>query len=248
VITGKPLYSFTLTHELTGTFGRATGLGAIPIELPRTIGRMTRPGVALGAVVGLVLALRTNRATALRLLGLTATALAATALIVAAGTPLNGRYLFLGPVVACIFCGAAIGQLTSAWRPGQVAGALVLLGAVLGLVHDAERITGGRDSVAEQRAALAELHAFADRAAASRCSRIVAHSRAAPYLSLWRDAPAPRFLARGTTMPPAAVITPTRDATAQTFANTNRDRLPGGAWRSQPPDATGRYWVLRLAC
>ena len=249
VTTGRPLYSFTLTHELTGAFGRKTGPGAIPIELPRTIGQMTRPGVALGAVVGLVLALRANRAIALRLLALAAAALGATALVVAAGTPLNDRYLFLGPVVACIFCGAAIGQLTSGWRPGQVAGALVLLGAVLGLVHDSARITNGRDSVAQQRAVLQELHAFADRAAASRCSRIVTYSRAAPYLSVWRDAPAPRFLARGNAMPPAAVITPTRDPASRSFVETNLgDRLPAGAWREVRPAAVGRFWTLRLSC
>ncbi len=170
VTTGRPLYSFTLTRELTGTFKRVSGPGAIPIELPRTIGRLTRPGVVLGAVAGVVLALRSNRDGALRLLGLTAAGLAATVLVVAAGTPLNARYLFLAPVIACVFCGVAIAQLASSWRPARVAGALVLLGVLIGLVLDAHRIADGRRVVAEQRRALAELHAFADRAAAG-CPR-----------------------------------------------------------------------------
>ena len=96
--------------------------------------------------------------------------------------------------------------------------------------------------------ALEELHAFADRAAAG-CPRVVANSRAAPYLSVWRGAPAPRFLARGASMPPAAVITPTRDPASRSFVETNLgDRLPGGPWRSARPAAVGRYWTLRLAC
>jgi hypothetical protein len=247
--TGKPLYSFTLTRDMTQTFGRASGPGAIPFDLPETVVRVARPAVIVGAILGFALALRERRGVAVRVLGLAVAATAATAVVIAGGTPLNERYVFLAPVVACVLCGAAVAPLASRGPAlGRAAGAVVALALVGTLVADLHRIGDGRTTIRDQRLALAELHSVADRAARSRCGRIVAPSRAAPWLSVWRGAPAPAFLARGRTMPAAAVIAPTIDPTVQGLVRANADRLPAGSWRSVRPAWTGRYWTLRLSC
>jgi hypothetical protein len=248
VTTGHPLYSFTVTTELTDTFGRATGPGALPVGVPRSIGQTMRPEVAAGAVLGLALTWRSNHPVAIRLLWLSAIATTATLAVIAAGTPLNDRYLFLAPVIGCVFCGAAVSQVLASDGRRRAAGALALLCVAVGVIFDVPRLANGRTLVREQRDVLASLHTVAERAATSGCPRVIAYSRAAPWLSVWAGTPAPRFIASGPEMPSAAVITPTVESAAQELVERNDDDLPGGPWEREPVTRAGPFWTFRVAC
>lgn len=247
VTTGRPLYSFTLTTELTDVLGRISGPGAIPDDVPRTIGQVARPAVAVAGAIGLILALRANPSVAIRLLAFGTAVTAATALVIAAGTPLNSRYLLFAPIVACIFCGAAVARIAASGRATRAAGLVALAILAVGAPSDGERLRQAREDMARERTMMNELERVADEGVRG-CGRLIAHSRAAPWLSLWHERRPTAFIARSSEMPPAAVITPTADPLPQQFVRYNGDTLPAGGWERVAPSFRGRFWTLRLAC
>src|SRR3954453_15852544 len=121
VASGDPLHSLTGTRENVETLGRKTGLGNVPLYLPRRIGEVVREPVLLGAAGGIGLtAWRGPRgaraATAptawlaprrARLpLAAGGLALAAFVVLAAAGLPIITRYTFAVDAILVCFCAA----------------------------------------------------------------------------------------------------------------------------------------------
>jgi hypothetical protein len=111
IATGRPLYSLTSTQETSVAVGRATGAGAV-FDLPRTLGQVVRPSLAVGALVGFGLALLLLRARALPALAMLVLSGAAIAVEVAGGTPGNPRYLLV-PATLCVLLAAVA---LAGWR------------------------------------------------------------------------------------------------------------------------------------
>ena len=159
VLTGDPLYSHAYTQDAATDLGRATGPGAVVTDLPRALGRVVRPAAAVGALAGAGLLLGYRRRSALLPLGALVASLAGTALAVAAGTPLNPRYLLLPATLCLLLCAVALTGWTqvragtSARRVWQGAAALVAVALVATAPGQLRRIGDVRDRLAFQAAA-----------------------------------------------------------------------------------------------
>jgi hypothetical protein len=135
LVTGDPLWSFSGTREGAEELRRATGIDDVPITLPRRIGETVREPVLLGAALGAALLWWRRRAVlALPAAGLVL-ALAAFALLGAAGLPIITRYGFLAGALLILLCAATLtGWRAEAdprargwWMAGAAVTALVLL-------------------------------------------------------------------------------------------------------------------------
>lgn len=150
IATGNPAYSFTHTRSAAEDFGRVVGVGGLVEHGPRVLGQELRPAVTVAALAGYALVLALARSPFL--LAWTTAAGAAFALPVAAGTPLNARYLL--PVIA-LACVAAAGALTgwtratgrrrAAWQAAAVVMAVLL---VVTAPAQARRLSDGREWLA----------------------------------------------------------------------------------------------------
>ena len=105
-ITGNPLWSLTNTRHTAAALGRKTGIGNVPLYIPKRIGEVLQAAGLAGAATGGVLSLLWLRGRALpgALAGVTAVAIFAAFAII--GLPINTRYAFLAAAFLCIFCGA----------------------------------------------------------------------------------------------------------------------------------------------
>jgi hypothetical protein len=113
VVTGEPLFSFTHTRTAAAGYHRVVGVGGLIEHGPRVLGQELRPAVLVAAVLGFGLSVFLARSRFM--LAWTLAAGAAFCVPVAAGTPLNARYLL--PVIA-LGCVAAAGALTGWARTG----------------------------------------------------------------------------------------------------------------------------------
>jgi hypothetical protein len=106
VITGNPLWSLTNTRHTASTLDRKTGIGNVPLYIPKRIGEVLQAAGLAGAASGGVLSLLWLRGRALpgALAGVAAVAIFAAFAII--GLPINTRYAFLAAAFLCIFCGA----------------------------------------------------------------------------------------------------------------------------------------------
>jgi hypothetical protein len=105
-ITGNPLWSLTNTRHTASTLDRKTGIGNVPLYIPKRIGEVLQAAGLAGAATGGVLSLLWLRGRALpgALAGVAAVAIFAAFAII--GLPINTRYAFLAAAFLCIFCGA----------------------------------------------------------------------------------------------------------------------------------------------
>jgi hypothetical protein len=105
-ITGNPLWSLTNTQHTASTLDRKTGIGNVPLYVPKRIGEVLQAAALGGAAIGGVLSLLWLRGRALpgALAGIAAVAIFAAFAII--GLPINTRYAFLAAAFLCIFCGA----------------------------------------------------------------------------------------------------------------------------------------------
>jgi hypothetical protein len=105
-ITGNPLWSLTNTQHTASTLDRKTGIGNVPLYVPKRIGEVLQAAALGGAAIGGVLSLLWLRGRALpgALAGVAAVAIFAAFAII--GLPINTRYAFLAAAFLCIFCGA----------------------------------------------------------------------------------------------------------------------------------------------
>ncbi|MCW3066606.1 MAG: hypothetical protein JWN32_3778 [Solirubrobacterales bacterium] len=108
LIAGGPFWSLTGTRDNAATLHRVTGLQHVPITVPRRLGEILREPVLLGAAGGVVLSLLWLRRRALAPAVVGLVAIAAFALLAAAGLPIITRYLILPAAILAIFCGAGV--------------------------------------------------------------------------------------------------------------------------------------------
>jgi hypothetical protein len=235
LVTGRPLYALTYTRGATATLGRDTGLTAALVHLPRTLGQMVRPSLAVGALAGFALALLVIRARALPALAMLVISGAAIAAEVAVGTPGNPRYLLV-PATLCVLLATL--ALTGwrelpagapARRRWQAIAAVVALLVVVEAPSDLGRLRDMRDRVVIQhRTGEAALTAVA-RAGCRRPA--VAAPHLVPLLALDRDQPAQQF-AVTRLHPPSrgGYVVPRTQSTVVNFLLVHRvARPPAGA-------------------
>jgi hypothetical protein len=162
VVIGDPLYSLTYTQDAAADLGRDTGVHAAAIGVPRVLGQVVRPVAAIGAVVGVGFVLAFWRRRALVPIGALVVAGGGTALAVAAGTPLNPRYLLLPATLCLLLCAAALcgwqrlpagSAARRAWQAAAGSVALALAATAPGQVH---RLRHTRDRLKFQAAVAAD--------------------------------------------------------------------------------------------
>jgi hypothetical protein len=108
LVTGNPLWSLTNTRHTASALDRKSGIGNVPVYVPKRIGEVLQAAVLAGAAIGGVLSLLWLRARALpgALAGVAAVAIFAA--FAAVGLPINTRYAFLAAAILCVFCGAGV--------------------------------------------------------------------------------------------------------------------------------------------
>jgi hypothetical protein len=247
VVTGEPLFSFTHTRTAAAGYHRVVGVGGLVEHGPRVLGQELRPAVLVAAVLGFGLSLFLARSRFL--LAWTLAAGVAFCVPVAAGTPLNARYLL--PVIA-LGCVAAAGALTgwTAMRGRQRtlwACAAVLSGVLLIATAPSQerRLRDQRDRVQRTAARRDDAHDVL-RAGLPCVPVVVSHPFLTPLVALWtgtdvdaiRPTPAPAGAAAGT------VLSSTPEAI---------DGLAPAPPRPGPPDAThvlrrNGGWTLSERC
>jgi hypothetical protein len=191
IVTGDPLHSLTGTRDTAQRLQRITGLGEVPGTVPRRLGEILREPVLFGAAGGGLLALAFLRTRVA--LGAVAgvVAIVAFCVLAAAGLPILGRYL-LGPAtILAIFCGAgAFGWAElprgHPWRQRWAwFGALTLIGLVVFIPPQVDRIGNLRDALRIQDGIQDDLHALTPRFP---CTPVtVPNHRPVPLLALWLD-------------------------------------------------------------
>jgi hypothetical protein len=249
VLTGDPLYSLAYTQDAATDLGRATGPGAVVTDLPRTLGQVVRPAAALGALAGAGLLLAYRRRDALLPLGALVASLGGTALAVAAGTPLNPRYLLLPATLCVLLCAAALTGWTQV-RPGttarrvwQAAAAVVALALVATAPGQLTRIRDVRDRLAFQAAVAEDAETMAR---GVRCGPpVLAAGRPVPQIALATNRPAGAIrVARGTAPADTPYLAPAGPREAREYLLVDRvPRPPAG-----PPVASSAHWRLYGRC
>jgi hypothetical protein len=196
ITTGSPTYSFTGTRETVDTLARHTGPVDLVLWGPRALGEVMQwPGM-VGALGGIVLgvAFLRRRST----LGLVAAvlALAAFALLAAAGLAIIARYTMLGGAILAIF--VAVGllgwRLLDAGHPWrrrwQVFAGLVVLMFVLWLPNQWNLDSTVHNDLADQGRIERDLGDLADSGAFAEplCGKVaVPNHRAIPRLAFNLD-------------------------------------------------------------
>ncbi len=248
-LTGDPLFSLTYTQDAAATLHRSRGPAAALTELPRALGQVVRPAAAIGAAAGLALALAYTRRRALLLVGAFAVSAAGTAAAVAAGTPLNARYLLLPAVLCLLLCGVALGGWTQLPRGHRGRGVWQLVAAGVAALllvtapHELARLRDVHDRVGFQAAVAGDARATAER---SGCERLtVAGGRPVPLLALALDRPTTDIaVARGGAPPHGVVLAPADQRVVHDYLLVSRAPAPRGL----PVTATSDHWRLYGRC
>jgi hypothetical protein len=134
LVTGDPLWSLTNTRHTASTLGRKTGIGNVPLYIPKRIGEVLQAAALAGAGIGGVLSLWWLRRRALPGAVAGVMAVVVFAVFAAIGLPINTRYAFLAAAILCVFCGAGAFGWTALpagdrrRRAWMVLGALIVLG------------------------------------------------------------------------------------------------------------------------
>jgi hypothetical protein len=193
LVTGDPLWSLSGTRAGAEELRRATGINDVPLTLPRRIGETVREPVLLGAALGAGLLWWRRRAALALPAAALVLALAAFALLGAAGLPIITRYGFLAGALLILLCAATL----TGWRAEHdprarrwwIAGA-VLTGLVLLALapQQARRIDRLQRAIATQDRIQADV--FALEAPLGRCLPIgVPNHRGVPVVALAADLP-----------------------------------------------------------
>ena len=169
IVTGDPLHSLTGTRDTAQRLDRITGLGAVPGTVPRRLGEILREPVLFGAAGGGLLALAFLRARVAVGAAAGVIALVAFCVLAAAGLPILGRYLLAPATILALFCGAgAFGWAElprgHPWRRRWAwFGALTLVGLVVFIPAQVDRIGNLRDALRIQDGIQDDLHALTPR-------------------------------------------------------------------------------------
>lgn len=247
VVTGEPLFSFTHTRSAAEEFGRVVGIGGLVEHGPRVLGQELRPAVLVAAALGFLLSAVFERSRFL--LTWTLAIGAAFCVPIAAGTPLNARYLL--PVIA-LACVAAAGGLTG-WarqtgRPRRLwIGAAVFVAVLLVATAPAQlrRLDERRDQLSAVDARREAARAVVSPGVP--CLPVaVGHPFLTPLVALWAqvDVRAVRPMPVGAEIVAGAVLTNTAQAVAGLAPPTPGPRAPEGA----RPVRTSGGWTLTARC
>ena len=157
-VTGNPLFSFTRTRDATPMTGKPTGVAGVLEHGPGVLADSARPAVVIAAAIGLAVAHRRGNLSIL--LGALIATLAATAIPVAAGTPLNDRYLLSSIALTCVAASATISlaftaREAPAWR---AAGAVCIVVLAVGAAKDVSGLRYWRGEVRRLTASNAAAH------------------------------------------------------------------------------------------
>lgn len=272
VTTGNALYSFTGTRETVETLERDTGPVDVILFGPRRLGEVMQwPGM-VGALVGIVLCLKTMPRRVMLGLVAAVAALVAFALMGAAGLAIIPRYTMLAASILFIFAAASVLgwrllEPGHPWRrPWQVAAALVVilylawLPNQYDLLGKVDRDLSNQSLVERDLEALVDEGAFippndlVDELSVEDCLPIsVPNHRAVPRLAFWLDLRPSDIvsIAAADEQPTEGFfLAPARDFTVENFILDPGE--PGRAVTTPPPGfepvAENRSWKLYTSC
>jgi hypothetical protein len=240
-VTGDPLHSLLGTRDNAQALARTTGLTEVPLTAPRRLGEILREPVLFGAAGGGLLALAWLRRRALLGAAAGVVAMVAFCVLAAAGLPILGRYL-LGPAtILAIFCGAgAFGWAElprgHPWRRRWAwFGAITLVGLVVFIPPQVDRIANLRDALRIQDGIQDDLHALTPRFP---CTPVtVPNHRPVPLLALWLDVDPTRIAVAQEQRPRSGTyVVPTSQRVARQYILDPRDVDP----RIPPPPPSFR--------
>ncbi len=212
------------------------------------LGQVVRPAAAAGAVAGAALLLAFRRREAHVPLVALAASLAGTGLAVAAGTPLNPRYLLLPAVLCLLLCAAALVGWTAlprsparrAWQTVAVVVALLLLATAPGEIR---RLSGVRDRLAFQSSVASQGERLASEVACG--SPALPGGRLVPLLALSLDRPLGSLaVARGTAPADRPYLAPATPRVRRDYLLVRSVPRPPRA----APTAVSRSWRLYGRC
>jgi hypothetical protein len=255
VLTGNALHSLTGTRDNAEVLERKTGLGEVPLTVPRRLGEILREPGLLGAAAGGVLVLALMRRRAALPIAAGFASLAAFCVLAAAGLPILGRYLLLPAALLAVFCGAGVFgwlQLPSEhpWRNRWAAiGAVVLAAFVVFAPGQASRIGDLRTAMGTQSEILDDLH---DITGDFGCRPVtVPNHRPVPHIALWTHIPPGQIVSAQLEQPTSGVyVDPASERVLRNFTLDPRD--PRKLTAKVPPGfervAANRSWVLYARC
>ena len=255
VLTGDPLHSLLGTRDTAATLQRKTGLGNVPLTMPRRLGEILREPVLVGAAGGGVLSLwlLRRRAALGAVTGLVA--VAAFCVLATAGLPILGRYLLLPAAILAIFCGAGAFGWAELPRGHPWRRRWAVFGAFVGVLMlvfapgQAGRIGKLGDALARQDQIQRDLHALTP---AMRCTPVaVPNHRPVPLLALWLDRrPQDVVVAQGRRLSRGTYVTPASAAVAKDYILDPRDldqAIPPAPADFRPV-AANRSWRVAARC
>ncbi len=278
VTTGNPLYSFTGTRETVETLERDTGPLDVILYGPRRLGEVMQWPAMIGALLGILLCLKTMpRRVMLGLIAAVA-ALIAFAIMGAAGLAIIPRYTMLAASILFIFAAASVlGWLLlepgDRWRrPWQIAAVLVVALYVIWLPNQYDLLSKVDRDLSNQSLVERDLEALVDDGAFARPSALtgrapsddaagldgclpisVPNHRAVPRLAFWLDIrPSDVVSVAAATEQPATgfFLAPARAFTIENFILDPGQ--PGRAVSRPPPGfepvAINRSWKLYANC
>jgi hypothetical protein len=261
ITTGDPLHSFTGTRDTVETLSRETGIADAIAKGPFRLGEILREPGLFGAALGLVFSLIYLPRRRGILLGATALAvsLIAFGILAAAGLAVITRYLLLPAAIASVFCGAALfGWLelkrNDAGRSGWLAlAALFVLGTIVFIPSQADRISSLHGSIAAQERILDDLHDLTeDGRFESACAPVtVPNHRPIPFLALWLDRTPTSIVSAQLERPDRGYfVSPASPFVERNFTLDPHD--PKRLTATVPPGfrrvAANRSWVLYSRC
>ncbi len=255
LLTGDPLHSLTGTRDNAEVLERKTGLGEVPLTVPRRLGEILREPGLLGAFAGGVLVLAFMRKRAALPIAAGFASIAAFCVLAAAGLPILGRYLLLPAALLAVFCGAGVfGWLKLAhddpWRRRwAIIGGAVLAVFMVFAPAQADRVRDLRAAMGTQSEILADLH---DITGDFGCSPVtVPNHRPVPHVALWTGIPPGEIHSAQLQVPTSGVyVDPASERVLRNFTLDPRD--PRKLTAAVPPGfkrvAANRSWVLYERC
>jgi hypothetical protein len=196
-VTGNALWSLTNTRATAELLNRRTGIGNVPVYIPKRIGEVLGAPTLAAALLGLIATLAWARSRALPGVLIAVIAVVVFALFASLGLPIDTRYAFLVSAILTVFAGAGVfGWLTleagDARRTAWMALGGLLAVAILAFAPSQYRtvhreLTGGPDNLARQEGIQNELLALvADHQINLRCGRVgVPNHAPVPLLALY---------------------------------------------------------------
>ena len=265
ITAGNPLESFTGTRDNVEVLERKTGPVDVVLYGPRRLGEVLQwPGM-IGALLGVLLTMKVMPKRAMLPLAAAILALAAFAVLGAAGLAIISRYTMLGASILTVFYAATVlgwrlVPADSPWRrPWQAAAVLVVLLYLVWLPNQIDLLTTVDRDLSNQSLVENDLEALVDEGAFEPltdpdCLPIsVPNHRATPRLAFWLDISPSEVISNAAAekQPESGYfLAPARSFTVRNFIFDPGQ--PGRAAKKPPPGfrpvAENRSWKLYRRC